>query len=79
MTAGSFHTFVEQEVAFLHNVFVKGVFCFPPDSVINFSAIHCVSKNLLLVLQPVKKKTSGLMTGCVQHTTANWVGSTYLY
>lgn len=45
------HTFVEQEVAFLDNVFVESVFCFPSDSVINFSPIHCVSKNLFLVLQ----------------------------
>lgn len=45
------HTFVEQEVAFLDNVFVESIFCFPSDSVINFSAIHCVSKNLFLVLQ----------------------------
>lgn len=45
------HTFVEQEVAFLHNVLIESIFCFPPDSVINFSAIHRVSKNLLLVLQ----------------------------
>ena len=44
-------TFVEQEVAFLHNVFVESIFCFPSDSVINFSPIHRVRKNLFLVLQ----------------------------
>lgn len=55
---GTLHTFVEQEVAFLHNVFVESIFCFPPDSVINFSAIHCVSKNLLLVLQEVQNQVS---------------------
>lgn len=45
------YTFVEQEVAFLDNVFVESVFCFPSDSVIDFSPIHCVSKYLFLVLQ----------------------------
>lgn len=45
------HTFVEQEVAFLHDVFVESIFCLPPDSVIDFSAVHRVSQNLLLVLQ----------------------------
>lgn len=51
------YTFVELEVAFLDNVFVESVFCFPSDSVINFSPIHCVRKNLFLVLQSIKKQT----------------------
>lgn len=44
-------TFVEEEVAFLDNVFVESVFWFPPDSVINFSAIDRVGENLFLMLK----------------------------
>lgn len=48
-------TFVEEEVAFLDNVFVESVFWFPPDSVINFSAIDRVGENLFLMLQKAQK------------------------
>lgn len=46
-----FFTFVEEEVAFLDNVFVESVFWFPPDSVINFSAVDRVGEDLFLMLQ----------------------------
>lgn len=49
-------TFVEEEVAFLDNVFVESVFWFPPDSVINFSAVDRVGENLFLMLQKAQIK-----------------------
>lgn len=49
-------TFVEEEVAFLDNVFVESIFWFPPDSVINFPAIDRVCENLFLMLQKAQNK-----------------------
>lgn len=55
-------TFVKQEVAFLHNVFVESIFCFSSDSVINFSPIHRVSKYLFLLLQKKQQHTNQAST-----------------
>lgn len=55
-------TFVEEEVAFLDNVFVESVFWFPPDSVIDFSPVDRVGENLFLILQ---RQTSGSVSSHV--------------
>ena len=50
-------TFVEQEVAFLDDVFVESVFRFPSDSVIDLLPVHEVREDLFLVLESGKNRT----------------------
>jgi len=35
-------TFVEEKISFLDDVFVESIFCFPSNSVIDFSAVNYV-------------------------------------
>lgn len=47
-------TFVEEKISFLDNVFVESIFCFPSNSVIDFSAVNHVGENLFFLLNGKK-------------------------
>lgn len=54
-------TFVEEKISFLDNVFVESIFCFPSNSVIDFSAVNHVGENLFFLLNGKKDKALCLL------------------
>ena len=66
-------TFVEQEVSFLYNVFVEGIFRFPSDSVIDLPAVHQVREDLFLIL----RKGGAMVDNKAKHTHTNTQAHTH--